>query len=61
MIVCPDYDKFEFTETDLELIDVYGEQISSVDVNFCEMIEHLQDMVETIIQLMPRTKYPICP
>ena len=56
MIVCPDYDKFEFTETDLELIDVYGEQISSVDVNFCEMIEHLQDMVETIIQLMPRTK-----
>lgn len=24
MIVCPDYDKFEFTKTDLELVDVYG-------------------------------------
>ena len=56
MIVCPDYDKFEFTKTDLELVDVYGRQISSVDVDFCEIIEHLQDMVETVVHLMPCTK-----
>ena len=55
MIVCPDYDKFEFTKTDLELVDAYGAQISSVDVDFCEIVEHLQDMVETVVHLMPCT------
>ena len=56
MIVCPDYDKFEFTETDLELVNEYGRQISSVDVEFCQMIKHLEAIISTIVHNMPNTK-----
>ena len=56
MIVRPDYDKFEFTETDLELVNEYGRQISDVDVGFCQMIKHLEGMISTIVHNMPNTK-----
>ena len=58
MIVCPDYDKLQKnTEADLELIDTYGAQISSVDVELCDIIlNHLKNMVDTVVYNMPNTK-----
>ena len=58
MIVCPDYDKLQKnTETDLELINTYGRQISIVDVELCEIIlRHLKKMVDTVVYDMLNTK-----
>lgn len=56
MIVCPDYDKFQFTEADLEVIEPYATQISSVDVEFCSILEHLESMTNTVVHSMPDTK-----
>ena len=58
MIVCPDYDKLQKnTEADLELIDTYGAQINSVDVELCDIIlNHLKNMVDTVVYNMPNTK-----
>ena len=55
MIVCVD-DSQQFTETDLELIELYGKQISSIDVEFCQMIKHLKSMISTVVHNMPNTK-----
>lgn len=56
MIVCPDYDKFQFTEADLDLINLYAKQISSVDVEFCAILDHLECMINTVVHNMPDTK-----
>ena len=48
------------TETDLELIDLYGKQISSIDVEFCPIVlDHLKNMVDTVHD-MPNTELQQC-
>ena len=61
MIVHTNYDKLRnATETDLELIDLYGEQISRIDVELCHIVlDHLKDMVN-IVHDMPNTELQQC-
>lgn len=61
MIVRTNYDKLRnATETDLELIDLYGKQISSIDVELCHIVlDHLKNMVDTVHD-MPNTELQQC-
>ena len=61
MMVRTNYDKLRnATETDLELIDLYGEQISRIDVELCHIVlDHLKDMVN-IVHDMPNTELRQC-
>lgn len=61
MIVRTNYDKLRIaTETDLELIELYGEQISRIDLELCHIVlDHLKDMVN-IVHDMPNTELQQC-
>ena len=56
MKVSIDYDKLQnWTETDLELIELYEKQISGFDVEFVDMVGSLEKMVMAY-NSMPSTK-----
>ena len=56
MKVSIDYDRLQnWAETDLELIKLYGKQISGFDVEFVDMVGSLEKMVMTY-NSMPNTK-----